>query len=174
VTPLEGLVMGTRPGDVDPGAFGWLHRQMGLSIEQIEDALYHQSGLLALGGVADMRDIEARAGEGDGQAALAIGVYAWRARKYVGAYVAAMGGIDALVFTGGIGENSALIRARVCEGLGVLGLQLDPARNAAVTLDDHAAPRIERDGSSAAIIVTETAEQLMIARETAQALADRV
>jgi acetate kinase len=173
VTPLEGLVMGTRSGDVDPGAFGWLHRQMGLSIEQIEDALYRDSGLLALGGVADMRDIERRAGEGDGQAALAIDVYAWRARKYVGAYAAAMGGIDALVFTGGIGENSPLMRTRICERLDFLGLDLDPARNAAVKLDDHAAPRIEREGSRGAIIVTETAEQLMIARETAQALADR-
>ncbi|MGY6533256.1 acetate/propionate family kinase [Glycocaulis sp.] len=170
ITPLEGLVMGTRSGDVDPGAFGFLSRQLGLSIEEIEDALYRESGLLALGGVADMRDIETRAGEGDTQAQLAIDVYAWRARKYIGGYAAIMGGIDAVVFTGGIGENSPAMRARICEGLEFLGLALDPDRNHTVMLDDYAAPRIEKDGSRAAVIVTETAEQLMIARETAQAL----
>ena len=170
IAPLEGLVMGTRSGDVDPGAFGFLERQLGLSIREIEDALYRESGLLALGGVADMRDIEARASRGDADARLAIDVYAWRARKYIGAYAAIMGGIDALVFTGGIGENSPAMRARICEGLEFLGLALDPVRNHNVMLDDHAAPRIEKDGSRAAVIVTETAEQLMIARETAQAL----
>ncbi|MFN3834401.1 MAG: acetate/propionate family kinase [Glycocaulis sp.] len=171
ITPLEGLVMGTRSGDVDPGAFGYLKRQLGLSVEEIEDALYRQSGLLALGGVADMRDIEARAGEGDADAQLAIEVYAWRARKYIGAYAAIMGGMDALVFTGGIGENSPAMRARICEGLEFLGVEIDPARNRTVNLEDRAAPRIEREGVRTAVIVTETAEQLMIARETVQKLA---
>ncbi|TRO96181.1 acetate kinase [Glycocaulis profundi] len=173
VTPLEGLVMGTRSGDMDPGAFGFLHRQLGLGIEEIEDALYRRSGLLALCGAADMRDIERRAAEGDDQARLAIEIYAYRVRKYVGAYAAAMGGIDALVFTGGIGENSPAMRARICGDLDFLGLGLDPERNRAVKLEDRAAPRIEREGSRAAVIVTETAEQLMIARETAQLLSHR-
>lgn len=172
ITPLEGLVMGTRSGDVDPGAFGFLNRQLGLSIEDIESALYRESGLLALGSVADMRDIESRAAKGDADAQLAIDVYAWRVRKYIGAYAAIMGGIDALVFTGGIGENSPAMRARICEGLEFLGLTFDPDRNHNVMLDDYAAPRIEKDNSRAAVIVTETAEQLMIARETAQALTE--
>ncbi|MDM7458575.1 MAG: acetate/propionate family kinase, partial [Paracoccus sp. (in: a-proteobacteria)] len=106
LTPLEGLVMGTRSGDVDPGVFGFLHRQLGLDIPAIEAALYSESGLKALAGSADMRDVEERAAEGNAEAQLAINLYAYRARKYIGAYAAAMGGLDAVVFTGGIGENS--------------------------------------------------------------------
>ncbi|MCC1480621.1 acetate/propionate family kinase [Roseibaca sp. Y0-43] len=170
LTPLEGLVMGTRSGDVDPGLFGFLGRQMGLSIAQIEDALYRESGLLALTGQADMREVEARAAAGDAEAQLAINLYAYRARKYVGAYAAAMGGLDALVFTGGIGENSASMRRRICDGLEFLGLRLDDDLNATVTLDGRAAPQIQAHGARVAVIVTQTAEQLMIAQEVAQAL----
>ncbi|MFB9570686.1 acetate/propionate family kinase, partial [Saccharopolyspora hordei] len=106
MTPLEGLIMGTRSGDVDPGLFGYLAREMGLGVAEIEDALYAESGLKGLTGSSDMRDVEDRAAAGDAQAQLAINIYAYRARKYIGAYAAAMGGLDALVFTGGIGENS--------------------------------------------------------------------
>ncbi len=171
MTPLEGLVMGTRSGDVDPGAFGFLGRHFGLSIAQIETALYNDSGLKGLTGSSDMRDLEESAARGDRDAQLAIEIYAYRARKYVGAYAAAMGGLDAVVFTGGIGENSPSMRRRICDGLDFMGLQLDHDRNQAVELADHAAPQIQAYGSRVRVFVTETAEQLMIARETAVALA---
>lgn len=167
LTPLEGLVMGTRSGDVDPGAFGYLHRQIGLDIEQIEHGLYHGSGLKGLTGSSDMRDVEDRASAGDADAQLAINLYAYRARKYIGAYAAAMGGVDAVVFTGGIGENSASMRRRICDGLDFMGLRLDHDRNMQIDLRDHAAPQIQAYGSRVAVIVTETAEQLQIAREVA-------
>lgn len=173
MTPLEGLVMGTRSGDVDPGLFGYLHRGLGLGIADIEDALNGRSGLLALAGTPDMREVERLAAEGDAAAQLAIDVFAYRARKYVGAYAAAMGGIDALVFTGGIGENSPSMRRRICDGLHVIGLSLDYDRNQRVELTGHAAPQIQAYGSRVRVIVTETAEQLMIAREAAQLLSRR-
>ena len=170
LTPLEGLVMGTRSGDVDPGAFGYLHRQLGLTIEAIEDGLNHDSGLKGLTGSADMRDVEDRAAAGDAAAQLAINLYAYRGRKYIGAYAAAMGGVDAVIFTGGIGENSASMRRRICDGFDFMGLRLDHDRNMAVDLADHAAPQIQAYGSRVAVIVTETAEQLQIAREVAAQL----
>nr|WP_295469670.1 acetate/propionate family kinase [Mesorhizobium sp.] len=171
MTPLEGLVMGTRSGDIDPGAFGFLSRQFGLSVEAIETVLNNDSGLKGLTGSSDMRDLEDRAAKGDPDAQLAIEIFAYRARKYVGAYAAAMGGMDAVVFTGGIGENSPSMRRRICDGLDFMGLQLDHDRNQAVDLSDRAAPQIQAYGSRVRIFVTETAEQLMIARETAAALA---
>lgn len=171
LTPLEGLVMGTRSGDVDPGAFGFLERELGLGAQAVEDALYRDSGLLALAGTADMREVEDRAASGDADAQRALEITAYRARKYVGAYAAAMGGLDALVFTGGIGENSASMRRRVCDGLEFLGLRLDDDRNAAPDLSGHAAPQVQAFGSRIAVIVTETAEQLQIAQEVADFLA---
>lgn len=171
LTPLEGLVMGTRSGDIDPGAFGYLSRELGLSVDEIEHALYHDSGLKGLTGSSDMRDVEDRAGAGDAQAQLAINLYAYRARKYIGGYAAAMGGLDAVVFTGGIGENSASMRRRICDGLEFMGLRLDHDRNLSVDLADHAAPQIQAYGSKVAVLVTETAEQLQIAREVADHLA---
>ncbi len=170
MTPLEGLVMGTRSGDVDPGAFGFLARTFGLSVTDIEQALYNESGLKGLAGSSDMRDLEDVAAKGDPRAQLAIEIYAYRARKYVGAYAAAMGGLDAVVFTGGIGENSPSMRRRICDGLDFMGLQLDNDRNQALKLAGYAAPQIQAYGSRVRILVTETAEQLMIARETAKAL----
>jgi acetate kinase len=174
MTPLEGLVMGTRSGDVDPGLFGFLSRQLGLSLANIEEALYSESGLKGLTGSSDMRDIEDRAERGDADAQLAIELFAYRARKYIGAYAAAMGGLDAVVFTGGIGENSPSMRRRICDGLEFMGLQLDHDRNQSVELANRAAPQIQAYGARVRVIVTETAEQLMIARETATALAAKV
>ncbi len=170
LTPLEGLVMGTRSGDLDPGFAGFLSRQFGLSIADIEHALYNESGLKALAGSSDMRDLEEMAAKGDPDAQLAIEIYAYRVRKYVGAYAAAMGGLDAVVFTGGIGENSPSMRRRVIDGLDFMGLVLDHDRNQAVKLANHAAPQIQSYGSRVRVFVTETAEQLMIAQETAAAL----
>lgn len=170
MTPLEGLVMGTRSGDVDPGVFGFLERTFGLSVADIEETLYNESGLKGLAGSSDMRDLEDMAAKGDPRAQLAIEIYAYRARKYVGAYAAAMGGLDAVVFTGGIGENSPSMRRRICDGLDFMGLQLDHDRNQAVKLAGHTAPQIQAYGSRVRVLVTETAEQLMIARETASTL----
>jgi acetate kinase len=171
LTPLEGLVMGTRSGDVDPGLFGFLSRQLGLTIAQIEDTLYSESGLKGLTGSSDMRTLEERAAGGDADSQLAIEIFAYRVRKYIGAYAAAMGGLDAVVFTGGIGENSSSMRRRICDGLEFMGLRLDHDRNQSIELANHAAPQIQAYGSRVRVIVTETAEQLMIARETAEALA---
>ncbi len=171
MTPLEGLVMGTRSGDVDPGLFGYLSRQMGLSIAQIEAALYSESGLKGLTGSSDMRDVETRAAAGDADAQLAINLYAYRARKYIGAYAAAMGGLDALVFTGGIGENSPSMRRRICDGMEFMGLKLDHDRNMGLCLAGRAAPQIQAYGARVNVLVTETAEQLMIAQEVGNAIA---
>ncbi len=170
MTPLEGLVMGSRSGDVDPGLFGFLSRELGLTIPAIEAALYQDSGLKGLTGSSDMRDVEERAAEGDQDAQLAINLYAYRARKYIGAYAAAMGGLDALVFTGGIGENSPSMRRRICDGLEFLGLKLDHDRNLSVSLEGRAAVQIQAYGARVNVLVTETAEQLMIAHEVAGAL----
>jgi acetate kinase len=156
--------MGTRSGDLDPGLFGFLSRQLGLAIAQIEDALYSDSGLQGLTGLSDMRTIEDRAAAGDAEAQLAIEIFAYRARKYIGAYAAAMGGLDTVVFTGGIGENSAEIRRRVCEGLGWAGLVLDPARNAA------GPGRVSTDASTLHAWVIPTDEERLMARETARLL----
>ncbi len=172
MTSLEGLVMGTRSGDVDPGMFAYLNRTLGLSIEQIESALYHESGLTALSGLGrDMRDIEKNAAEGHKDAQLAIQVYAYRARKYIAAYAGVMGGVDVIAFTGGIGENSASMRKRICERLDYLGLDFDDDKNINVRLTDSEAPQIQADHSRVKVIVTQTREQWMIAKETARILA---
>lgn len=175
MTPLEGLVMGTRSGDVDPGIFAYLDHALGLSIAEIEHALYHDSGLAGLSCLGnDMRDIEKRAADGDKNAQLAIQVYAYRVRKYVGAYAAAMGGVDVIAFTGGIGENSASMRRRICSGLEYLGLAFDDDRNDCVRLGGSEAPQIQRENSRVRVIVTRTREQWMIAREAVRVLAPRI
>ncbi|HEU5047297.1 MAG TPA: acetate kinase [Rickettsiales bacterium] len=169
MTPLEGLVMGTRSGDVDPGIFTYLERTLGLSADQVENALYHDSGLAALSGCGnDMRDIEKQVAAGDAKAQLALEVHTYRVKKYIGAYAAAMDGVDAIAFTGGIGENSALIRSRICNGLEFLGLQFDEAKNAQVKLTGYEAPQIQRDSSQVRVLVTQAREQWMIAKETAR------
>lgn len=165
MTPLEGLVMGTRSGDVDPGMFSYLARELGLSIDAIEKELYSNSGLKALAGSHDLREVESRAAEGDVDAQLAINVCAYRLRKYIGAYTAAMGGVDVLAFTGGIGENSAFMRRRICSKFDFLGLYLDEDKNQAVKLKGFDAPQIQSFDSRIKIIVTQTCEQLMIAQE---------
>ena len=173
MTPLEGLVMGTRSGDVDPGMFSYLARELGLSIETIETQLYTNSGLRALAGSHDLREVESKAAEGDADAQLAIHVYAYRVRKYIGAYAAAMGGVDVIAFTGGIGENSVSMRRRVCDKFKFLGLNLDDDRNRAVRLESFAAPQIQGVDSRIKVIVTQTCEQLMIAQEVKYLLGDQ-
>lgn len=172
MTPLEGLVMGSRSGDIDPGIAGHVHRTLGLSFEEIEDTLYQRSGLAALAGHGpDLREVESAAGSGEARAQLALAVYAYRARKYIGAYCAAMGGLDVLAFTGGIGENSAGMRRRICDRLEFLGLRLDDSANSALHLEGFEAVEIQHPQSPVRVIVTRTREQWMIAREVHRLLA---
>lgn len=165
MTALEGLVMGTRSGDVDPGLFAFLYRTQGLTADQIEKSLYSESGLKALAGSNDMRVIEDKAADGDKKAQLALDIYAYRVRKYIGAYAAAMGSVDVLTFTGGIGEHSASMRKCICEDLVFMGLDFDEKKNADVNLEDFEAPQIQKDNAKVKVIVTQTREQWMIAKE---------
>jgi acetate kinase len=170
MTALEGLVMGSRSGDVDPGMFSFLQQKLNLNIEQIEATLYSESGLKALAGTSDMREVEQKAAEGDAAAQLAINVYAYRARKYIGAYAAVMGGVDVIAFTGGIGENSASMRHRICDKFEFIGLHLDDDKNRAVKLQGFEAPQVQSYDSRIKVIVTQTCEQYMIAQETLHTL----
>lgn len=174
MTPLEGLVMGTRCGDIDPGAVLALLRD-GRTIEEVDHLLNQKSGLKGLSGAgADLRDIEIRAAGGDERARLAIAVFAHRVRKYIGAYAAAMGGVDAVVLTGGIGENSVSMRRRILQRLEFLGLILDHDRNeAAVVSHERPVAEISADHSRIRALVAATNEELMIARETAQVVLAR-
>jgi len=168
LTPLEGLVMGTRSGDMDPAIVFHLHREAGLSLEEIDRLLNNESGLKGLTGVNDMREIERLAGDGDQVAQEALDVYCYRIRKYVGAYAAVLGRVDALVFTAGIGENSAAVRAGVCSGLERLGVRIDQVRNGARLRQ----PRVVSTGDSAtAVLVVPTNEELEIAEQTLAAVA---
>ncbi|MBS0396418.1 MAG: acetate/propionate family kinase, partial [Proteobacteria bacterium] len=133
-TPLEGLVMATRPGDVDPGVLLALLRA-GVGVDELDRLLNRESGLKGLAGTADMREVERRARAGDDGCRLALQVYAHRARKYIGAYAAVMGGVDALVFTAGVGERSALVRSRIVQRLEFLGAVLDDDRNRDAAVD---------------------------------------
>ncbi len=168
LTPLEGLVMGTRSGDIDPAIVDFIAAKEGLTAQQVETMLNKQSGLIGISGLTnDMRELLAEAHENDDRRArLAIEIFCYRARKYVGAYLAALGGADAVVFTGGIGENSAEVRARICAGLEWFGLELDTERNAAHT--DGREGLITRDGARLAAYVIPTDEELLIARDTAR------
>ncbi|MFP4063082.1 MAG: acetate/propionate family kinase [Halochromatium sp.] len=167
MTPLEGLVMGTRCGDIDPAVPFYLSRQLGLDNRTLEDLFNRQSGLLGLCGDNDLREIQRRAGAGDETAELALGVTAHRLKKYIGAYLAELGRTDALVFTGGIGENSAELRARACGNLEHLGLRLDAEANAAASSEERAVSAPE---SPIRILVIPTNEELQIAREALAAV----
>jgi acetate kinase len=166
LTPLEGLVMGTRSGDVDVSIVDFIGAKEGLSTAEVESLLNKQSGLLGISGLTDdMRELLAEAHEhNDRRARLAIEIFCYRARKYVGAYLAAMNGADAIVFTGGIGENSPEIRAKICEGLSWLGVQVEPGRNAALMSGREG--EISADGSRVGVFVIPTNEELLIARDT--------
>ena len=164
MTPLEGLVMGTRSGDIDPAAIFHLHRQAGMGFDELEQMLNRESGLKGLTGKGDMRDVQAAAADGDEAAEAALAVYRHRLRHYIGAYVAELGGLDALVFTAGVGENNSLLRRRTLEPLAHLGLVVDPDRNEVAS---RQARRISTDDSPAAVLVVPTNEELEIARQTA-------
>ena len=161
-TALDGLCMGTRPGAVDPGVILYLFQELSLSAKEVETILYKKSGLLGISGISnDMRDlIDSR----EPAAQLAVDYFVYRATKEIGALAAVLGGIDGLVFTAGIGENSAAVRARICEACAWLGVDLDQEANARRT------PRISRSGSRVSAWVIPTNEELMIARHTAMLL----
>ncbi len=160
-TPLEGLVMATRSGSVDPGLVLWLEEHEHLSPHEVATALEYRSGLTALAGTGDMRQVQARADDGDPDAALALEVYLHRLVTGIGAMTAAAGGVDVLVFTGGVGEHSAAIRARVLQRLDYLGASLDPHFNDAVVADGD----ITAAGTDVRTVVITAREDLQIARE---------
>jgi acetate kinase len=168
LTPLEGLVMGTRSGDVDPGLLLYLLRQEGYTGETLDQLLNHKSGLLGLAGSADVRDLTRASRAGDARATQALDVFAYRARKYVGAYAAALEGLDALAFTAGIGEHSALVREKICRPLAWLGVRLDPGRNENPGAGDVC---VSAADSPVAVWVIPTDEEGQIARETAELVA---
>lgn len=165
LTPLEGLVMGTRSGDVDPGLVLYLLRTQGMTEAQLDDLLNQQSGLKGLSGRSgDVRVLEEASDRGDARAELALAAFAYRTRKYIGAYAAAIGGVDAIAFTGGIGENSAPMRARICRDMEFLGVTLDNARNGSAT--PPAIELLTADGSQVSVWMIPTDEERQIARET--------
>lgn len=170
LTPLEGLVMGTRCGDIDPAIHFFLSKNLGLEIDAIEDLLNRQSGLLGISGVNDMREIDRLAEEGNDGAELAIGITAHRIKKYIGAYYAELGRVDAVVFTGGIGENAAEIRCRACEGLENLGIKMDDIANYA--LEERGERCISTPESAVQVLVIPTNEELEIAQQSLAAASE--
>jgi acetate kinase len=169
LTPTEGLVMGTRSGDLDPAILVYLARRLDAPASDIDRIINKESGLLGVSGLSsDMRDIEEAAAKGHARAALALEVFCYRIRKYIGAYAAAMGGIDAIVFTAGIGENSPVVRERACRHLGFLGVELDEAKNAS---ERGRAVDLAKASSRVRVLLVPTNEERMIARETMRVIA---
>jgi acetate kinase len=167
MTPLEGLVMGTRCGDVDPALPFHLMRHAGMSAEAVEEMLETRSGLKGVCGLNDMREILDRAAGGDDRARLAVEIFCYRIRKYIGAYIAVLGRTDAVVFTGGIGENAPAIRERACEGLEHMGIAIDRAKNASA---GEGVSEIQGDGAPVKVLVIRTDEEREIARQTVRAI----
>ncbi|TDU83815.1 acetate kinase [Kribbella voronezhensis] len=163
MTPLEGLVMGTRSGDLDPAIHAHLARELGWSLDKIDHLLNFGSGLKGLAGDNDFRELSRRRAAGDERAQLAFDVYCYRIKKYIGAYYAALGTVDAIVFTAGVGEHDAAVRAASLADLDRLGITIDPDRNTASSTD---ARRISTDDSPVAVLVVPTNEEWQIARET--------
>jgi len=168
-TPLEGLVMATRSGSVDPGMLLWLLEREGISAGELAEALEHRSGLLGLGGTADMRELVVHASSDDRRAQLALEVYIHRLRAAIAAMAASLGGLDALVFTGGVGERSRHVRALAVERLGFLGIAIDVERNA--TADESLDSEVTLAGAPVRTLVLAAREDLEIARQTRAALA---
>lgn len=162
-TPLEGLVMGTRCGDVDPAVLPFIMKKEGFSVEDIDNYINKKSGVLGISGVSsDFRDIEGAAEDGNERAQLALDIFAYRVRKYIGSYVAAMGGVDAIVFTAGLGENSISMREMIADGLEFLGTKICKERNNV----RGKAREISAEGSQVKVFIVPTNEELMIARDT--------
>jgi acetate kinase len=162
-SPLDGLIMGTRSGDIDPAVSYFLGSSLHMSFEEIDHLLNKESGLLGITGNSDIRDIQARQAEGDSIAQLALDMYTYRIKKYIGAYFAALGRVDALVFTAGVGENSAYVRWHACQGLESLGISLDAPKNEA---RDKGLREIQAPDSQVKVLVIPTNEELEIAAQT--------
>jgi acetate kinase len=169
MTPLEGLVMGTRSGDLDPAICGVIARKEGMSASEVDTLLNTQSGLLGISGLTnDMRELQAELKEHDDRRVrLAIEIFCYRARKYIGSYLAALGGADAIVFTGGIGENSADVRARICAGMEWAGLRIDAAKNKDTVGREGL---ISADDSRLLAYAIPTDEEVLIARDTVRVI----
>ncbi|MDR1293570.1 MAG: acetate kinase [Bifidobacteriaceae bacterium] len=168
LTPLEGLVMATRCGDVDPAILFYLHRQAGMDFDDLDAMCNKQSGLLGLGGSPDMRDIHRRVAEGDGDARIALDTFTHRVKGYIGSYYAQLGRVDAIAFTAGIGENDDVVRAACCAGLERLGIAVDPALNDGVR--GGVSTRISPDDADVQVWIVATNEELEIARETVEVI----
>ncbi len=163
LTPLEGLMMGTRSGDIDPAIVGYLARRLDMKLAEVEQILNKKSGLLGISGISsDLRDVERAYANGNDRARLALEVYAYHIRKYIGAYAVALGRVDAIIFTAGVGEHASLVREWACQGLEAMGAILDPFKNA--TRHDEAI--ISKMSSRVKIMIIPTNEELMIARDT--------
>ena len=167
MTPLEGLIMGTRSGDIDPGIVFYLGRKTGKSLDELDALLNKESGMKGLCGINDMREIEDRADAGEKQASLALDMYCYRIKKYIGMYTAVLGRLDGLIFTAGVGENSDLVRADACSELSVLGILLDPDKNRA---KHDGVAEIQSENSRVKILIVPTNEELEIAEQTVACL----
>ena len=161
--PVNGLIMGTRSGDIDQSVIFYLVEQLGYSAKEVSDLLHHKSGMLGLTGYSDLRDIEDEAAKGNKECQLALEMNAYRIKKYLGAYAAAMNGLDAVVFTAGIGENSDVIRKLVCRDMDFLGLELDEEKNSVRSKEIR---NIGKETSAVKILVIPTNEELEIAKQT--------
>ena len=162
-TPLEGLVMGTRCGEVDPAIIPFIMDKEDMTGKQVYQYLNNKSGVLGISGLSsDFRDLEKASGNGDERASLAMDIFAYRVSKYIGAYAVAMGGLDAVIFTAGLGENSPVIREKICENLGFMGASLDKEKNAV----RDGIREISKDGCPVKLLVIPTNEELVIAEET--------
>jgi acetate kinase len=167
LTPLEGLIMGTRSGDIDPAILFFLSREYGLDIDTLDTLLNKESGLKGICGENDMRAISEAAEQGDNQARLALTMFCYRLKKYIGAYIAALGGVDCIVFTGGIGENSAIVRQMCCLDMEWLGLTIDEEKN---SIRQQKIMEIQTADSRVSLLVIPTDEELEIARQTLQVI----
>ncbi len=165
LTPLEGLMMGTRSGDIDPAMVGFLSRKLNKNLAEIEKMLNKESGMLGISGISsDLRDVEREYANGNDRARLALEVYGYHIRKYIGAYAVALGRVDAIIFTAGVGEHASLVREWACQGLEAIGAILDPFKNAT----RHDESIISKMSSRVKIMIIPTNEELMIARDTAE------
>jgi acetate kinase len=163
LTPLEGLVMGTRCGDIDPAIVGFLAKKLEVSLDEVDRILNKESGIYGITGISsDLRDVEREYAAGNERARLGLEVYCYHIRKYIGAYAVALGHVDAIIFTAGVGENGSMIRQWACRGLEILGAELDPFENGV----RHDEAMISKPTSRVKIMVVPTNEELMIARDT--------
>lgn len=169
-TPVDGLMMGTRSGSVDPGALLFLAEKEGLNVKQLNDLINKKSGLLGISGLSsDMRDLENAANSGNKRAALAIQMFAYRVKKFIGGYAAAMGGVDCIIFTGGIGENACDFRRMCCEGLEFLGVDFDVEKNKNLRGVDE---EISKPNSKVKVFTITTNEELVIATDTVRIVSE--